>query len=212
MLAASGVALARRDGRGAVAALIPGLVLQGIGLGVVLTVNDPTGLTAVPEDAQGQAAGVINTSEQFGGALGIAVLLAVELGVYRDRLFARLADQGIHVTQGEVDRGREFIFEAERVGLKRAAEQARDSPVIRASLQDLIDAHVKGFAAAFYVSSALAVLGALAMFLLVRRTGRVVEGPIFGRRSRWVLAHAGVSPGLTRKPPPGSPPGPSGPP
>jgi EmrB/QacA subfamily drug resistance transporter len=221
VLAASGVALGVATGAESVAALVPGLVLQGIGLGVVLTVNDPTGLTAVPEDAQGQAAGVINTSEQFGGALGIAVLLAVELGVYRDRLFAGLADQGIHVTQAEADRGKEFIFEAERVGLKRAAEQARDSPVIRASLQDLIDAHVKGFAAAFYVSSALALLGALAMFLLVRRTGRVVEGPIFGRRSRWVLAHAGLTPGVTRKPPPEalrptspreSTPGPSGPP
>jgi MFS family permease len=79
VLAASGFALALAAGAESVGALVPGLVLQGIGLGIVLTVNDPTGLTAVPEDSQGQAAGAINTSEQLGGALGIAVLLAVEL-------------------------------------------------------------------------------------------------------------------------------------
>jgi len=175
VLAASGLALALGAGAESVAALVPGLLLQGLGLGIVLTINDPTGLTAVPEDAQGQAAGVINTSEQLGGALGIAVLLAIELSVYRDRLFGRLADQGIHVTQGEVDQGKQFIFEAERVGLKRAAEVERDSPVIRASLQDLIHAHVSGFSAAFLVSAVLGLAGAAVMLALVRTgTGRVL--------------------------------------
>jgi MFS family permease len=175
VLAASGLALALGAGAESVAALVPGLLLQGLGLGIVLTINDPTGLTAVPEDVQGQAAGVINTSEQLGGALGIAVLLAIELSVYRDRLFGRLADQGIHVTQGEVDQGKQFIFEAERVGLKRAAEVERDSPVIRASLQDLIHAHVSGFSAAFLVSAVLGLAGAAVMLALVRTgTGRVL--------------------------------------
>src|SRR5687768_15571098 len=69
VLAASGVALAIGVSDESVGALIPGLVLQGFGLGIVLTVNDPTGLTAVPEKDRGQAAGMINTSEQFGGAI-----------------------------------------------------------------------------------------------------------------------------------------------
>jgi EmrB/QacA subfamily drug resistance transporter len=79
VLAASGVMLALLAGQETAVALIPGLLLQGTGLGIVLTVNDPTGLSAVPEDKQGQAAGIINTSEQFGGAIGIAALVAVEL-------------------------------------------------------------------------------------------------------------------------------------
>jgi hypothetical protein len=76
------------------------------------------------------------------------------------------------VTPAETERAKEFIFAAERVGLKRAADQARDSPVIEASLQNLVDAHVSGFAAAFYVSAALALVGAVVMFALVRRPGR----------------------------------------
>jgi EmrB/QacA subfamily drug resistance transporter len=182
VLAASGVALALAAGAESVLALLPGLVLQGIGLGVVLTVNDPTGLTAVPDDAQGEAAGLINTTEQLGGAVGIAVLLAVELGVYRDRLFSGLADKGISVTPAEYEQGKEFVFEAERVGLKRAAEQEPDSPIIQASLQDLIDAHVSGFAAAFYVSAGLALLGAAVMFVLVRRPG-AAQRPVGSHRA-----------------------------
>ena len=73
LLAASGVALGLAAGAASAWALIPGLVLQGFGLGIVLTTNDPTGLTAVPDEDQGVAAGMLNTSEQLGGALGIGL-------------------------------------------------------------------------------------------------------------------------------------------
>src|SRR5262249_35289926 len=48
VLAASSAALALAAPEKSYSLLIPGLVLQGLGLGIVLTVNDPTGLTAVP--------------------------------------------------------------------------------------------------------------------------------------------------------------------
>jgi MFS family permease len=201
VLAASGLALGLAAGAASAAALIPGLMLQGVGLGVVLTVNDPTGLSAVDEDDQGLAAGMINTSEQLGGAIGIAVLLAVELGVYRDRLFAGLADKGIHPTPEQAEVGKEFIYEAEQVGLQRAADEWSSSREIRVALQDLVDGHIAGFAAAFYFSAALALAAAALMCVLVRRRERTFAGRVFGRRSRWILSHSGLSPGLTRKPP-----------
>ena len=58
-------------------ASLPGLLLYGGGLAIVLTVNDPVSLSDVPEAAEGQAAGVSATAEQFGGALGIAVLYLI---------------------------------------------------------------------------------------------------------------------------------------
>jgi hypothetical protein len=45
-------------------------------------------------------------------------------------------------------------------------------------------------------------LGAPACLLLVRKTDRVTTGPVFTRRSRWVRANVGRTPGLTRHPPP----------
>jgi hypothetical protein len=47
-------------------------VTFGIGLALVLTVNDPVSLDTIPDQSQGQASGVSTTAEQFGGALGIS--------------------------------------------------------------------------------------------------------------------------------------------
>jgi EmrB/QacA subfamily drug resistance transporter len=200
LLAASGAALAAGAGDQSVGALIPGLVLQGLGLGVVLTVNDPTGLGAVPPESTGQAAGTINTTEQLGGALGIAALSAVEIGTAERITYERLADRGIDVTPAEVDRFKEFLLEAEQAG---RAQTAIDSRVVRTAIEDNVLAHVDSFRITFITSAGIALLGALVCFLLVRREDRFHTGPVFGRRSRWVLANAAATtPGLTRHPPP----------
>jgi hypothetical protein len=85
--------------------------------------------------------------------------------------------------------------------LQRAADEWSGSRVIRVALQDLVDGHIAGFAAAFYFSAALALVAAGLMFVLVRRRERTFAGPVFGRRSRWIVSHSGLSPGLTREPP-----------
>lgn len=198
LLAASGVALAIGAGQESVWGLVPGLLLQGAALGIVLTVNDPTGLTAVPEPDRGQAAGMINTAEQMGGALGIAALTAVELGYYYDRLFAALARRGFEPTDAQIDRVREFILDAEQRGLS----QVRESRVVRRVVDLIVDLHVDAFQVTFYATAAIGLIGAIACFVLVRRTTRVAEGPIFSRRSRWVYANVGRTPAVTRHPPP----------
>ncbi|HEU0192740.1 MAG TPA: MFS transporter [Gaiellales bacterium] len=76
-LAAAGVVLAVGVNSNSYPALLPGLLLYGIGLSIVLTVNDPVTLDSVPEADHGQAAGVSATAEQGGGAIGIAALFAV---------------------------------------------------------------------------------------------------------------------------------------
>jgi len=200
VLAASGVALAiGAAGRDALS-LIPGLALQGIGLGIVLTTNDPTGLTAVPEKDRGEAAGMINTTEQFGGALGIAALTALEIGYFRDKMYDKLASQGIDPTPEQADKFKQFTLQAEQSGL----EHAQETPLIKSGIADLISSHVASFQLMFYVSAGIAMLGAVLCFLLVRRGDRVAEGPIFSRRSRWVYATTGHGAGITKKPPPGT--------
>jgi EmrB/QacA subfamily drug resistance transporter len=207
ILSASGLALGVAAGAASAWALMPGLVLQGLGLGIVLTTNDPTGLTSVSERDQGVAAGMLNTSEQLGGAIGIAILAAIELSRYFDKLYERFADRGIRPTPEQIEQGREFVMQAEQVGLDRAAAGQQNSPVVRLALQDLVDAHISGFSLAFYVSAAFALSGAITCLLLVRKTGRFVEGPIFTRRSRWLVAQ-GTTQAATGEPaasPVGSP-------
>jgi EmrB/QacA subfamily drug resistance transporter len=199
VLSASGVALAVAAADQSVGALIPGLLLQGLGLGVVLTVNDPTGLAAVPEKDRGQAAGTINTTEQLGGAVGIAALTAVEIGAAERISFERLADRGIDPTQAEVEEFKEFLLRAEELGRANAPV---DSERLRIAVNDSVLAHVDSFRITFLTAAGIALLGALTCFVFVRRQDRLYEAPVFSRRSRWFWATAGLGPGVTRRPPP----------
>ncbi|WP_199743019.1 MFS transporter [Nocardia stercoris] len=54
--------------------LVPGLLVAGTGLGLMVIPLADIMLTAVPEDLAGVASGVFITAQQFGGALGVAVI------------------------------------------------------------------------------------------------------------------------------------------
>lgn len=198
ILAASGVALAIGVSGHSAYSLIPGLVLQGLALGIVLTVNDPVGMNAVDEEDQGEAAGIINTAEQLGGALGIAILGAVQLTTYFGFLDAKLADKNIVPSADDVAQAKQFIAEAMERGIRNVPPP---TPRIASVYQDFVDAHGQSFRVAFVASAIIALIGAVACWLLVRKVPRMIR-PVFSRRSRWVLATAGgTTPGLTRIPP-----------
>jgi len=55
-------------------AVLPGLVVVGIGVGVALPVLSAAVMAAVPVERGGMAAGALNTFRQLGYALGVAVL------------------------------------------------------------------------------------------------------------------------------------------
>lgn len=197
VLALSGVLLALGAGGGTAVGLLPGLVAQGVGLGVVLTVNDPVGMNAVDDADQGAAAGIINTAEQVGGAIGIAGLAAIQIGFYFHLLYQRLARQNINPTPEQSRIGHDFIAQAEVSGLHNVPT----NPTIDRVINDLIDAHAQSFQLAFYVSAGIALIGAVTSFALVRKSPRVLDHPVFSRRSRWLTANAGATTsGLTRVP------------
>ncbi|MFJ8359597.1 MFS transporter [Streptomyces sp. NPDC093984] len=54
--------------------LVPGLVLAGAGLGLLVVPLVNVVLSAVPGDLAGAASGIFSTAQQFGGALGAAVV------------------------------------------------------------------------------------------------------------------------------------------
>jgi EmrB/QacA subfamily drug resistance transporter len=198
VLSASGVVLAVSVSQESAVALIPGLLLQGLGLGIVLTVNDPTGLTAVPPRDAGEGAGMINTSEQLGGAIGIAGLTAVELGINFHVLNEKLAEQGIHPTPEQSERAKDLIVQAEQSGLKHVP----GSHLLELIEPDVIASHVSAFQVTFAVSAGIALLGAFFSLVLVRKADRVKVGA-FSRRSRWISATSGRSSAVTRRPAPG---------
>lgn len=104
------------------------------------------------------------------------------------------------MTEREIDQFKEFILHAEESG---RGQTSADSRVVRVAIEDSVLAHLDSFRLTFLTSAGVALLGALACFVLVRRESRFYVGPVFGRRSRWTYASAGTTPGITRHPPPG---------
>jgi EmrB/QacA subfamily drug resistance transporter len=147
-------------------ALIPGLLLYGIGLALVLTINDPVSLDQIPKSDQGQASGVSATAEQFGGALGIAGLYAVYHTTYLtqlDRIVAAspLAD----LTSDQAAELKNGLIAAEQTGLNPGTFPAD----VQQYLIFALDASTWGFAIAFLVAGVAALAGAGLSWALIRR-------------------------------------------
>ncbi|HEX6310042.1 MAG TPA: MFS transporter [Acidimicrobiia bacterium] len=196
VLAASSFALAIGFAEEGLVALVPGLVLQGIALGIVLTVNDPTGINSVPEKVRGQASGVVDTSEQLGGAIGIAVFAMLFHAFYYRRLIDLVEGRGFSITTDEWERGRDFVMQAEQEGLS----QVEPPRFIELVLTEFKQAHVEAYQFVFIVIGVLALLGAFVCFRMVRRDDRLLRTRVFSRRSRWMWASTGRGPSITRKP------------
>jgi EmrB/QacA subfamily drug resistance transporter len=58
-------------------ALLPGMVLGGLGMAITMTPMTAAALSSVPVDKAGVGSGMLNTFRQVGGALGIAVMGAI---------------------------------------------------------------------------------------------------------------------------------------
>ena len=79
--------------------LLPGLLIFGIGLGMAFVAASIGALEGVAERDSGLASGLINTMQQVGGALGVAVLATVALSRTTD-LVASGEDRAAALTDG----------------------------------------------------------------------------------------------------------------
>jgi MFS transporter, DHA2 family, multidrug resistance protein len=86
-LASAGfVLLTQVDADSGLATLVTGSVVFALGLAPVYTLAADMMVGAAPPERAGAAAGISETSSEFGGALGIAVLGAIGTAVYRGRI------------------------------------------------------------------------------------------------------------------------------
>jgi MFS transporter, DHA2 family, multidrug resistance protein len=74
------------DGDSSLATLVTGSVVFALGLAPVYTLAADMMVGSAPPERAGAAAGISETSSEFGGALGIAVLGAVGTAVYRGEI------------------------------------------------------------------------------------------------------------------------------
>ena len=166
ILAAAGVALAVGVGAGAYQALLPGLLLYGVGLALVLTTNDPVSLDMVAEVDHGQASGVSATAEQGGGAIGIAAIYALFHTTYVERLNALVDASTLpDLTDRTGPALRSALVGAEATGLR---PEHFDQRVVQ-YLDAAFAASERGYAVAFLAVTVIAIVGLVAVAVLVRR-------------------------------------------
>ena len=85
--------LAGIDAHGSyVADVLPGMLVTGVGLGVVLVCVAVAVLTGARDEETGMLSGLNTTGHEIGGSLGVAALLTIATGAVTDAAPARLAD------------------------------------------------------------------------------------------------------------------------
>jgi MFS transporter, DHA2 family, multidrug resistance protein len=156
--------LTQVDGDSELATLVSGSVVFAIGLAPLYTLAADLMVGAAPPERAGAAAGISETSSEFGGALGIATLGAIGTAVYR----------------GQID-------DALPMGVPpEAAEAARDTLGAAVAAGDelpgelvpqLVDAAQEAFTQALQVAAALSAAVAIAAAILAVTLVRRVRVP-----------------------------------
>jgi EmrB/QacA subfamily drug resistance transporter len=164
VLALSGVLMALGASAENYISLLPGLVAYGVGLSLVLTVNDPLSLDSIPGRDQGQASGVSATAEQFGGALGIAALYSLFHTVYVNELQDKVNASSLpELTARSGGALKNTLEAAESSGLRVSDIEPGLLQYVRAAG----DASALGYSFTFLGITVLALIaGALAVWLV----------------------------------------------
>ncbi|MFE7530518.1 MFS transporter [Kitasatospora sp. NPDC057542] len=147
--------------------LVSGMTVVSIGIGAVSAVVTEVILSAAPPERAGAASAMAETSAEFGGALGIALLGSIGTTVYRSELAAKAPD---NLTPEEL--------EAARSTLGGAVETAAALP--QGVADTLRNAAFDAFAQETRIAStvsAVLMTGAAILIGTLLRTARTRTGP-----------------------------------
>jgi MFS transporter, DHA2 family, multidrug resistance protein len=152
--------LTQVDGDSSLATLVSGSVVFALGLAPLYTLAADLMVGAATPERAGAAAGISETSSEFGGALGIATLGAIGTAVYRGQV-----DEGLPAGAPPE------ALEAAQDTLGAAVAAGEDIPAEFAP--QLVDAGQEAFTQAFQVAAglnvAVAIAAAILAVTLVRR-------------------------------------------
>ncbi len=133
--------------------------LVGAGTGLALSVATAAALAGLSAERSGTGSAVVQAFNKASGPLGAAIAGSVLVAVYRARLdSARLGRPGLPATVAES--ARRSLYDG------TAAARAAGAPGLE---QAVHAAFVDGMGAAFLVSAAIAVLGAVAALTVLPR-------------------------------------------
>jgi EmrB/QacA subfamily drug resistance transporter len=171
------------------AALIPGLAVAGIGVGLFYPSITTAAVTAVGEARSSLAGGLVYMFQIAGGAVGLGLTTAIFTSVSEDEVADKADAAGAHLTTAQqhvvhgvlagTESGKDAFTSLSSIGADRALDVVRDS-------------FVSGLQVSFKVAGAIAAVG---FFVVLLRIGRPPQG------GRPVVSYEGLgSPGTRRSP------------
>jgi MFS family permease len=151
--------------------LVPGYVLMGIGLGIMMTPANADAMNAVLPELRSQASGVLQTVRMVGATIGVAVMGTVVSNGQNHRI--------AHVVETRFGVPPRDVNVVERAINKAAASGASTHGIPHAFLQilsPLLDAVTAAVASAFSVAAGVMAAAALIALALLRHR-RATDDP-----------------------------------
>lgn len=172
MLVGSGSALAAGGlfwggallGKFSYAWLVPGYIMLGVGVGLVMSPANTDGMSAAARELRAQASGVIQTVRQIGGTVGLAIMGTIVASVEHSRIQTFLDDAGTPAAVAAQVDG----FLAQDPGDQQAALSGVPANQRDALVDAVRDAATSGIGWAYYVGGAVLIVAAVAAFALLR--------------------------------------------
>jgi EmrB/QacA subfamily drug resistance transporter len=138
------------------AALLAGLIVIGLGVGLATPPLTSAALAAVPLERSGMAAGIINTARQLGLAFGVAILGTV----FTSRAADVLADKGVPQASDVAS-----AVSGGQSSLVLAHAPANFRPQLNTAIHD---AFASGLHGAFVLAGGIGLAAAILTFLMLR--------------------------------------------
>lgn len=162
-------------------ALIPGMVVFGLGVGLFYSSVTTAGVTALDESRSSLAGGIVYMCQVAGGSIGLGLTTSIFAGVSSGRVSSDAAAQGIAASEDDLE-----AVDGVLAGTESAQQVLAQFPVdVADRLVDIVrDAFVAGMQWGFRVDTALALLGLVVSALFVggtlrlrRREGDLLDRP-----------------------------------
>lgn len=152
------------------ASFIPGLVLFGIGLGLVMAQVTNLTLSAVPADLSGEASGINNTIRQVGSTFGSAIIGAVLLTTVAGSLSSGVTNSPVIPAESKAQLAKSVSSQAAEVELSGSSRdgqsQAMPAPIKRELTNIVNQASADGARQAMLYTSGFLSIGFLLSFAL----------------------------------------------
>jgi EmrB/QacA subfamily drug resistance transporter len=156
--------------------LVPGYIVTGIGVGLVMGPSNTDAMNATPRQLRGEASGVIQTVRQVGGTIGLAIMGTIVVNVQHSKLEDFLS--GIGAPPSLVPTIENTLSQG------GAQQQAATRQIPGAERTEIIngvqDAVVSGLTWAYYVGAIVMAVGAVLALAVLRheRFEEAEEAPV----------------------------------